>query len=66
MKRQRQANTTPAAHTSRASKTSLHAAGVWAKPAGATPTTVTVPLDMDGQGWTTRYIDSRLKQFGSR
>jgi hypothetical protein len=66
MKRHRQANPAPAEPTGRHAKTSLHAAGVWAKPAAGSPASGQVQLDLDGQVWTTRYIDSRLKQFGSR
>ena len=65
MKRHRQANRTSAAPTGRTGSVCLHASSVWAKSAGATPQNFPAAPGSEGQALT-RYIDSRLKQFGCR
>ena len=66
MKRHRPANpsrTTPS--TPPATKPPSLEAGVWSQAASAAPQTFAASPGSDGQAWS-RYIDGRLKQFGSR
>ena len=65
MKRHRELNRTADTAVARPVAVSLHAGGVWARST-ATPTLACPAASAsDGRVWT-RYIDSRLKQFGSR
>ena len=66
MKRHRPTNRTRTETAPRSSSATPHADGVWAQAAAAVPQTSAAPGGSDqGRAWT-RYIDSRLKQFGSR